>query len=66
MEKKYNIFTQIEGVKQYVRRIRRSERGVAVTMLCVSNTKAKDFGSLEKVTEVKDKMGIGYAIEVNK
>lgn len=62
---KYNIITEIEGVKQYVRRVRRRADGfITITMLSGPN-KAMDFGSLEKATIALNKMGIGKAIEVN-
>jgi len=59
------IITAINGIKHYVRRKSISAYGrVAVTMVTVNKGKALDFGSVEKATSFKDKLGIGYAIEV--
>lgn len=59
------VITAIDGEKQYVRRklISSSGRGV-VTMVTKNRLKAFDFGSIEKATSFKDKIGIGYAIEI--
>ena len=62
---KYNIFTKINGVKNYVRRVRHGKYVTTVTMLS-GKEKAKDFGTKEKVTATLNRMGIGYAIEENK
>lgn len=58
-----NIFTRIEGVKQYVRRIRVGKYSTVVTMLTTSKDKAMDFGSFEKAQSRLKSFGIGYAIE---
>jgi len=62
---KYYLITRIEGAKQYVRLFRRKDKTrVAITMLCMTPSKAYDFETLERATQVKDALGIGYAIEV--
>lgn len=64
VNKKFFIFTEIEGVKHYVRRVHHGKYTTAVTMLCTNWGKALDFGSIEKATKILDRMGIGKAIEV--
>lgn len=61
----YNIITEINGVKHYIRRLRISKYCITPTMLTVAQTKAYDFKTLEKATGMLSKMGIGYAIEPN-
>lgn len=59
------VITEINGVKHYVRRKSISAAGrAAVTMVTTNKGKALDFGSVEKATDFKDRLGIGYAIEV--
>lgn len=65
LPRKCFVITEIEGVKQYVRRKSISAAGrVAVTMTTTNKGKALDFGSVRKATEFKNRLGIGYAIEV--
>lgn len=62
---KYCIITEIEGIKNYMRRYRENKKGFIVpTMMTTNPEKALDFGKSEKASEVKSKMGIGFAIEV--
>ncbi len=59
------VITAIDGVKHYVRRKQISKAGRAsVTMITTNKSKALDFGSVKKATDFKDRLGIGYAIEV--
>lgn len=62
---KYNIFTKIDGTKQYVRRFRRKSHSIVPSMLTTNKAEAFDFSSLEKVTNDLSLFGIGYAIEIN-
>lgn len=59
------IITAIDGVKHYVRRKSISAAGrAAVTMVTTNKGKALDFGSVKNASDFKDRLGIGYAIEV--
>lgn len=59
------VITAIDGIKHYVRRKTISKAGrAAVTMITTNRLKALDFGSVQKATDFKDRLGIGYAIEV--
>jgi predicted nucleotide-binding protein (sugar kinase/HSP70/actin superfamily) len=61
---KHFIITEIDGVKQYVRRCKITVAGRAVvTMTTTSKEKAKDFLTKEKVEAFYSRLGIGYAIE---
>ncbi|GAC1661317.1 MAG: hypothetical protein NVS9B7_29250 [Flavisolibacter sp.] len=60
-----NIFTEINGVKNYVRRIKVHKYNVVVTMYTTHQPKAFDFKSIEIASGYLKKMGIGKAIEVN-
>ncbi len=62
---RYNIFTEIDGVKNYVRRINPHPNRIAVTMYTTSKTKAFDFRTQENATKSLRLMGIGKAIETN-
>jgi len=64
--RKYFIITEIDNVKQYVRRKSITVNGRArVTMTTSNIDKAFDFGSNEKASDFLRKLGIGYAIEVS-
>lgn len=58
------VYTEINGVKHYVRRIRVSKYVSCATMVTVNAYEAYDFGSLHKATKFKDSCGIGKAIGV--
>ncbi len=59
----FYIFTEINGERNYVRRVKHTPYSTTVTMFTPTTTKAKDFGTLDRCTEVLRRMGIGYAIE---
>lgn len=62
----YNIITEIEGVKHYIRRFNRLKSGyISITMLSTHQGKAFDFETQERATDALRRMGIGKAIEAN-
>ena len=63
---KYHIFTEINGVKNYVRRINVGKYSTRVTMYTATVDKAYDFLTAEKASHQLNRMGIGKAIEVRK
>jgi hypothetical protein len=64
---RYLIFTEIEGVKQWVRRFNRLKSGyISITMYSSAPGKAFDFQTQERASEALSKMGIGKAIETQK
>ena len=61
----YYIVTEINGIKQYVRRYRANSKGyIAVTMVTTNIHKAMKF-TQQRSSEIYNKMGIGYAITTN-
>jgi len=59
---KYYIITEINGVKQYLRRYRINSHGYIAPTMFTTNINKAVFFSLEKVTHFYSRMGIGYAI----
>lgn len=47
---KYNIITEINGVKQYVRRFRIGTHSIAITMYTTNQSKAFDFLTAENAS----------------
>lgn len=63
---KYYIFTEINGVKQYIKHARVVNKRASVSELCKTRKGAMLWTSQDAVTKFKDLLGIGYAIEAVK
>ncbi len=61
----YNIFTEIDGIKQYLRRFRSYSNKITPTVLCTYQGKAFDFKNQENAIKSLNLLGIGWAIEIN-
>lgn len=63
---KYLIFTEFNGIKNYVRRIRIGKYTTSITMYTTNHLKAYDFMTQKKASYHLNRMGIGKAIETQK